>query len=100
MKKNTIKTKAKDDSIEIDESTNITDQEKELLDKAGNPPTDEDLDLDKMALDDTDGEDPLNEEGDPLDMGSDLDIPGEELDDEDEELGEEDEENNSYSRPD
>jgi hypothetical protein len=51
-------------------------------------------------LDNTDGEYPLNEESDPMDLGDDLDVPGSELDDDNEELGEEDEENNSYSQKD
>jgi hypothetical protein len=80
-----------------DASVNVTPEEKKLLRQSGRPVTEESKDLKKLALDQTDGEDPLNEESDPLDMGEDLDIPGSELDDENEELGEEDEENNAYS---
>jgi hypothetical protein len=89
-----------DDDVILDESTNVTDAEKQLLKKTDRPENDETKDLEKMSLDKTDGEDELNETGDPLDLGEDLDVPGSEDDDENEELGEEDEENNSYSRPD
>jgi hypothetical protein len=76
---------------------NVSAEEKKLLKKAARPVSDEATDLETMALDKTDGEDELNEEGDARDMGEDLDIPGSELDDDNEVLGEEDEENNSYS---
>ena len=89
-----------DDSLDMDESkTNVTRMEKKLLKEAGRPVSDETKDVKSAAVDKTDGEDKLNEEGDPFDMGEDLDVPGSEEDDEDEELGEEDEENNSYSTP-
>jgi hypothetical protein len=88
-----------DDELTGDES-NVSAAERNLLTQADRPVTEEVKDRKKLSVDKTDGRDILNEEGDPLDMGSDLDIPGSELDDDDEELGEEDEENNSYSRPD
>lgn len=89
-----------DDSLDIDDTqTNVTRMEKKLLKEADRPLSDETKDIKRAAVDKTDGEDKLNEEGDLLDMGEDLDVPGSELDDEDEEVGEEDEENNSYSQP-
>ena len=90
-----------EESDEItDSSTNISRSEKKLLKQTDRPITEETKDLQKLALDKTDGEDRLNEESDPLDLGEDLDIPGSELDDDDEKIGEEDEENNKYSQPD
>jgi len=83
-----------------DDNTNITPQEKQLLEQSDRPVTDETKDLKNLALDKIDDEDVPNEKSNPLDMGEDLDIPGSELDDDDEELGEEDEENNNYSQPD
>ena len=83
-----------------DDNTNITPQEKQLLEQSDRPVTDETKDLINLALDKIDDEDVPNEKSNPLDMGEDLDIPGSELDDDDEELGEEDEENNNYSQPD
>ena len=82
------------------EGSNVSAAERQLLQQADRPITEEAKDRKKLSLDKTDGREMLNEESDPLDMGNDLDIPGTELDDENEELGEEDEENNSYSRPD
>ncbi len=87
----------KEDEALTDDKTNVTQTERSLIKKADRPVTDEDRDLQEMELDETDGEDPLNEKTDPRDMGEDLDVPGSELDDDDEELGEEDEENNTYS---
>ena len=81
-----------------DDDLNVTDAERDLLNRTDRPSTDEQADREKMKLDDTDGEDPLNEEANPSDMGEDLDVPGAELDDEDEDIGEEDEENNAYSQ--
>lgn len=86
-----------DDKIAAD--ADVTDQEIKLLDQTDRPVTEETKDLKKLALDNID-EETLNEEGDPLDMGEDLDVPGSELDDDNEEIGEEDEENNSYSQKD
>ena len=89
-----------EDEIVSDENGNVSSTEKRLLRKAGHQFRDEERDVSKMRLDDSDGEDALNEKSNPRDMGKDLDVPGAELDDEDEQKGEEDEENNSYSRPD
>jgi len=78
----------------------VTREERELLRKSDRPENDESKDLDKLILDKTGNDMRVNEKGNPLDMGADLDIPGAELDDADEAIGGEDEENNSYSRPD
>jgi len=89
------------DYDELDENSNVSASEKNLLSKTDHPLTEEGRDISKLALDESDGTDLLNEGSDPsADMGKDLDVPGAELDDDDEEIGEEDEENNTYSRPD
>ena len=77
--------------------SDVTDIEKQLLEKTENTVGDDTAVVEKLALDQTDGQDPLNEEGNPSDMGANLDIPGAELDDENEEIGSEDEENNPYT---
>lgn len=79
------------------DDSDITEEEKELLDRTDESmSTEEDQDVFKAELDnrDDDGE-LLNEDIDTT--GEDLDVPGAEDDDADEELGEEDEENNQYS---
>lgn len=87
-----------EDDLNLDDRSNVSPTEKELLSKADRIETEEDRDLETMELDETDEDgDELSETSDPLDMGEDLDVPGADLDDEDEELGEEDEENNPYS---
>ena len=87
--------------IITDETTNVTNVERELLEQSERPLTDEAKDLQRLKLDNTDEEDqPLNEQANPLDMGEDLDVPGVELDDDNEDIGEEDEENNPYSQRD
>lgn len=79
----------------LDEDSNITPEELELLDTAGESDTDDER-IRHTRLDDVDEDgDPLNEETDP--GGDDLDVPGAEEDDADEAIGEEDEENNPYS---
>jgi len=100
MKKK-LKPKGNDEisSSSINDSE-VTREERELLRKSDRPETDESKDLEKLILDKTGNESRVNEKGNPLDMGADLDIPGAELDDADEAIGDEDEENNSYSRPD
>ncbi|MEO8400098.1 MAG: hypothetical protein ABI550_09855 [Ignavibacteriaceae bacterium] len=62
-------------------------------------PTEDDINLRKAALDDTDEDgSPLNESSFKNNTtGTGLDVPGTEADDADEEIGEEDEENNEYS---
>ena len=80
-----------------DESANVSDLERKLLDEsANNMPTRDEQSLRQAILDDTDNEGtPLNERTSV--SGSDLDVPGSEEDNADEDIGEEDEENNSYS---
>jgi hypothetical protein len=90
----------KDDDEIIAGDSNVSEEERQLLDKTDRPVTDETADLDALALDATDEDTSLNEGSNVLDMGEDLDVPGSELDDDNEELGEEDEENNAYSRKD
>lgn len=59
---------------------------------------DEDINVTKAQLDDTDEEgEVLNEIERGSEPGNDLDVPGGELDDDNETIGEEDEENNYYS---
>ena len=86
---------------EATSANDITQQELELLDKAGVNETKEDDDeiLSAAQLDDEDEDgEKLNESIDLT--GSDLDVPGSETDDENEAIGEEDEENNEYSQRD
>lgn len=85
----------------IDPETEMTDLEKQLLDRAGRNDTDDvNLSLSELEHTDKDG-DMLNEGSSVSAMaGSDLDVPGAELDDANEAIGEEDEENNSYSQAD
>ncbi|MCG2616596.1 hypothetical protein LZZ85_20015 [Terrimonas sp. NA20] len=89
--------KEDDDDDLLDDQSNVSQTERDLLRQSDRPVTDEDQDLENMKLDSTDDEDELNEGSNPMDMGEDLDIPGAELDDDDEDMGEEDEENNAYS---
>jgi hypothetical protein len=89
-----------DEEIEESKDANVSSSEINDLEIAANDmPTEDDINLRKAALDDTDDEGtPLNEESFKRNVTeSDLDIPGAEEDDEDEEIGEEDEENNAYS---
>ena len=74
----------------------ITEQEKYLLDNAGDAEED-DAALSKSILENTDedGEE-LNVSSNDL-SGEDLDVPGASADDDNEDIGSEDEENNSYS---
>lgn len=85
-------------SIKEDATENeITPQEKQLLDSAGDDA--EEQELRAASLDNTDEEgEALNEDSfSDARTGEDLDVPGTDLDDENEALGEEDEENNTYS---
>ena len=91
---------ADDDDELVDDESNVSELDQQMLDQADRPVTEETLDRRKLALDKDEDTEELNEEGNPEDLGEDLDIPGSDLDDEDEELGEEDEENNTYSRND
>lgn len=81
-----------DEEADITGDSNVSDDERELLDEAANSDPDyrDERNLRNARLDerDEDGE-LLNEE--------ELDVPGAELDDDGEDIGAEDEENNSYS---
>jgi len=88
-----------DDEI-TEESSNVSDLEKEMLDESANDmPTRDEMALREASLDSTDSDgEPLNEKvSSNAISGSDLDVPGANEDDLDEETGEEDEENNPYS---
>ena len=82
-----------------DNSSDISELEKKLLDDASDMPTKDEQSLKRANLDSTDNEgEPLNERSSfNAISGSDLDVPGSEDDDQNEDIGEEDEENNSYS---
>ena len=89
-----------DEGIEENSDSNVSKEEIEDLEKTANDlPTQDDINLRKAALDDTDDDDtPLNESSFKNNItGTGLDVPGAEDDDENEEIGEEDEENNEYS---
>ena len=88
-----------DDDAIVDNNSNVSKLEKKVLSLSDRQVNAESEDLDKLTLDKIDDDEDV-EQGDPSDMGEDLDVPGSELDDEDEDIGEEDEENNSYSKPD
>jgi len=85
----------------LNDDTNVTSQEKDLLDEAGTAiPDDQQLKQADLDNEDDEGE-PLNEGSSSASHGGeDLDIPGAEDDDADEAIGEEDEENNDYSEAD
>jgi hypothetical protein len=85
------------DSADLEDDSNVTDEEKELLQQTSESmASKDDIDLRRGILDDRDLEgEPLNE-GEGV-SGKDLDVPGQEADDANEEIGEEDEENNEYS---
>ena len=83
-----------------DPATDVSEEEKRLLERSERPVGDDTENLEKLTLDNTDGVEPLNESANPADMGEDLDVPGAELDDDNEAIGEEDEENNPYTTPD
>lgn len=86
-----------DDDDTTDPETDVTDEERELLQRSSESMGTEDDEAQRgVMLDniDDDGE-PLNETVNA--SGSDLDVPGSEDDDDNEEIGEEDEENNNYS---
>lgn len=92
-----------EEDIVADRDNNVSPAEKKLLSRAGTSGyTEDEQQLLKARLDNTDEDgELLNEGGFGEDLsGDDLDIPGAEDDDTDEAIGEEDEENNSYSLPD
>ena len=82
------------------EESDITPEERALLNSAGEDA--EERGLHRAELDDTDNDGTLlNEATSATDKsGRDLDVPGSEDDDEMEDIGSEDEENNNYSQAD
>src|SRR6188768_4580449 len=89
-----------DEDILVDKNLDITNSERDLLQRSSESMAtldDEQLNMSDLDKVDDEGE-ILNEKADR--SGRDLDIPGSEDDDANEKIGEEDEENNSYSLPD
>lgn len=82
-----------DEDTDIAGDSNVSEEEKELLEEAANsdPAFRDDRNLRDSELDERD------DDGELLNETEDLDVPGAELDDEGEDIGAEDEENNSYS---
>lgn len=94
---------AKRTTEQTDADSNVSPAERTLLDDSiDNSLTEDNLNLKRSALDNTDNDgEPLNERSMADDIsGEDLDVPGAEDDDDNEDIGEEDEENNSYSQAD
>ena len=89
-----------DDDSDLDEGTEVSSDEKDLLQRSSESMAGSDDENARRAVLDNTDEDgtPLNEAADL--SGRDLDVPGSEDDDANEEIGEEDEENNSFSLPD
>jgi hypothetical protein len=90
-------------TIHTETDSNVSPAERALLDDSiDNSLTEDNLNLKRSALDNTDNDgDPLNEGSMADDVsGEDLDVPGAEQDNDNEALGEEDEENNSFSQAD
>ena len=89
------------DNTAADKNADISAEERALLDESmENSLSVDNNNLRRSALDTTDNEGDLINEGTRNLTGEDLDIPGSELDNADEEIGEEDEENNGYSTAD
>ena len=86
-----------DEDIITDKANNVTNVERELLQRSSESmATRDDQQLNSADVDKTDDDGtPLNENADH--SGDDLDVPGSEEDDPNEKIGEEDEENNPYS---
>jgi hypothetical protein len=83
-----------------DETEDVSEDEIEDLEYTENSmPSEDELNLKRAALEESDNEGvPLNEKGFKKDFsGKDLDVPGADQDDMEEAIGEEDEENNEYS---
>jgi hypothetical protein len=96
--KNTEERKLTGDPITVTPGENdISPEELELLDQAGEE--EEEVELRRAELDNTDADGTVLNEHSSHDAASgiDLDVPGSGDDDDNEEIGEEDEENNSYS---
>jgi hypothetical protein len=89
-----------DEDIILDNTLNVTNTERDLLQRSTESmATGDDEQLKIAELDKTDADGTmLNEKVDH--SGNDLDVPGSEDDDANEKVGEEDEENNLYSLPD
>jgi len=86
-----------DDGIDTDDASNVSDEEKELLQQTSESMSSrDDLAARKIKFDDRDFEGEALNEAQDL-SGNDLDVPGEKLDDANKDIGEEDEENNEYS---
>ena len=86
------------DNTAADKNADISAEERALLDESmENSLSVDNNNLRRSALDTTDNDGDLINEGTRNLTGEDLDIPGSELDNADEEIGEEDEENNGYS---
>ena len=86
-----------DDDDEINTDTDVSADERILLEQTEQSTAgQDDINQQRATLDNTDDDgEELNQVVDT--SGVDLDVPGSEDDDENEEIGEEDEENNSYS---
>ena len=84
------------DGLNMNSETNVTEEEKKLLEATSiSTFSSDEENLSRATLDSTDEDgDPLNE-GDGF-SGNGLDVPGSEDDDDMEDVGEEDEENNYY----
>lgn len=82
---------AEQDKKHEDNSTDITPEERQMLENEG--------ETRHVTPDTTDDDGDMLNEGAGR-SGRDLDIPGAELDDDNEDIGEEDEENNFYSQSD
>ena len=81
----------------VSDDSDVTDEEKKLLEQTEDVDSQDNENLYRAELDDTDFDgEKLNENDDDV-SGDDLDVPGSEEDNADEEIGEEDEENNEYS---
>ncbi len=85
------------DQVENEKDNNVSQLEKELLERSSESMASEDDEARRQTLLDNEDEDgdALNEKVEV--SGDDLDVPGAEEDDANEAIGEEDEENNSYS---
>jgi hypothetical protein len=85
------------DEVVPEKDSNVTNEEKDLLEESMiSMSTADDVNLKHASLDSTDDDGEALNEDDGL-SGEDLDVPGSEDDDANEEIGEEDEENNNYS---
>jgi len=83
------------DSVSAD--SDVRPDELEALERTENMDTQDNENLYRSELDDTDFDGEKLNENDTDVSGKDLDVPGEEVDDAMEDIGEEDEENNEYS---